>query len=152
MEEMKQQSVELCGQIKSQMNELGINRFILSDALELGLGDGNVHFEGEAFNDYLGDIIPEIRLYYIAGNRGYDSFAIVYGISVEAGELIFHVIEGTEGDGGTQYSDSTNIYNLDQLFSEMRDYQEFDTVSMLTFYLKLLQGNLLYEEVKFTVD
>ena len=149
---MKQQSVELCGQIKSQMNELGINRFILSDALELGLGDGNVHFEGEAFNDYLGDIIPEIRLYYIAGNRGYDSFAIVYGISVEAGELIFHVIEGTEGDGGTQYSDSTNIYNLDQLFSEMRDYQEFDTVSMLTFYLKLLQGNLLYEEVKFTVD
>ena len=149
---MKQQSVELCGQIKSQMNELGINRFILSDALELGLGDGNVHFEGEAFNDYLGDIIPEIRLYYIAGNRGYDSFAIVYGISVEAGELIFHVIEGTEGDDGTQYSDSTNIYNLDQLFSEMRDYQEFDTVSMLTFYLKLLQGNLLYEEVKFTVD
>ena len=149
---MKQQSVELCGQIKSQMNELGTNRFILSDALELGLGDGNVHFEGEAFNDYYGDIIPEIRLYYIAGNRGYDSFAIVYGISVEAGELIFHVIEGTEGDDGTQYSDSTNIYNLDQLFSEMRDYQEFDTVSMLTFYLKLLQGNLLYEEVKFTVD
>lgn len=149
---MKQQSVELCGQIKSQMNELGTNRFILSNALDLDLGDGNVHFEGEAFNDYYGDIIPEIRLYYIAGNRGYDSFAIVYGISVEAGELIFHVIEGTEGDDGTQYSDSTNIYNLDQLFSEMRDYQEFDTVSMLTFYLKLLQGNLLYEEVKFTVD
>ena len=151
MEEMKQQSVELCGQIKSQMNELGTNRFILSNALDLDLGDGNVHFEGEAFNDYYGDIIPEIRLYYICGNC--DSFAIVYGISVEAGELMFHVIEGTEGDDGTEFSDSTNIYNLDQLFSEMQDYEEFGTVSMLTFYLKLLQDNfLLYEEVKFTVD
>lgn len=150
MEEMKQQSIELCGQVKSKMNELGINRFILSNTLDLDLGDGNVHFEGEAFNDYLGDIIPEIRLYYICGN--YDSFAIVYGISIEAGELMFHVIEGTEGEDGTQYSDSTNIYNLDQLFSVMQDYEEFGTVGMLTFYLNLLQGNLLYEEVKFTVD
>lgn len=150
MEEMKQQSIELCRQIISQMNKLEISKFIISDALDLDLGDGNVHFEGEAFDDYYGDIIVEIRLYYSSGR--YDSFAIVYGISIEGGELMFHVIEGTESDDGTQFSDNTNIYNLDQLFSEMQNYQEFDTVNMLNFYLRLIQGNLLDENVKFTID
>ena len=140
--------IELCDQIKQQMASLGIQRFILSN----DFAEGNVHFESEDFEDCRGDFDAEARLYYITGDNGVDSFAIVYGLSVEDDQLSFHVIKGTEGEDGTEYNDDTKSYSLDEIFEEMQDYEEFDVEAMLKIYLNLLKGEFYGDEVKFTVD
>lgn len=150
MEQMKQQSSQICNEIKEQFQKIGINKFIVGYG-----GDddyGNVRFEDqELFESYLTDFNANSRLYYITGDNGEDRFAIVCGISLEGDEMLFHVVKSSETDDGTEFDGGPEVLSLDEIFSHFCDCQEFDTINMLNLYLDLLKGKLYDEDIKFEV-
>ena len=156
IEEMRKQSEQLCIQIKEQFEKLGISRFVVGDPYEeyeeeLEKGNANVVFkDNEYFNDMRGDFNADSRLFYITG-EDIDRYAFVFGISLENDELRFHIVRGSGNDNGDELDDDTEMMSLDEIFSNFRNFQEFNTIYMLELYLNLLQGKLYGDPVEFEV-
>jgi len=146
------EGTKLYRQIKEQIEKLSTKSFILGLGEDEGLEASNVIFDDrDLFEQSMYDFIPESRLYYIGGEYGQDHFAFVDGISLEDGELKFHIIKGTEDDNGTNYTD-TDILSMDEINDEYSNLQDFNTLSMLRIWDELLRGEWFGEHLDWHVS